>query len=51
VYIFDPYGKIPGIARQTASILKRGAVKVSSFRYVIKGMEGDQNIFSDLLMR
>jgi RimJ/RimL family protein N-acetyltransferase len=47
VYIFDPYGQNPGIARHTASKLMRWAVKLSSFRYVIEALEGDRNLFPD----
>jgi RNase H-like domain found in reverse transcriptase len=31
VYIFDPYGQNPGIARHTASKLMRWAVTLSAF--------------------
>jgi RNase H-like domain found in reverse transcriptase len=51
VYIFDPYGQNSGIARHTASKLMRWAVKLSSFRYVIEALEGDRNLFPDLLTR
>jgi hypothetical protein len=51
VYIFDPYGQNPGIARHTASKLMRWAVKLSSFRYTIEAIAGDVNKFADLLSR
>jgi RNase H-like domain found in reverse transcriptase len=51
VYIFDPYGQNPGIARHTASKLMRWAVKLSSFRYTIEEIAGDVNKFADLLTR
>jgi RNase H-like domain found in reverse transcriptase/Reverse transcriptase (RNA-dependent DNA polymerase) len=51
IYIFDPYGQNPGIARHTASKLMRWAVKLSSFRYTIEAIAGDANKFADLLAR
>jgi hypothetical protein len=44
VYVIDPYGQNPGIARHTASKLMRWAVK-------IEALEGDRNLFRDLLTR
>lgn len=51
VYIFDPYGQNPGIARHTASKLTRWAVKLSSFRYVIEAIPGEKNHMADLMTR
>lgn len=51
IYIYDPYGRNPGIAKHTASKLTRWAVKLSSFRYVIEAIPGEENYFADLLTR
>ena len=51
VYIFDPCGQNPGIARHTACKLTRWAVKLSSFRYVIEAIPGERNHWADLLTR
>ena len=51
IYIYDPYGRNPGIAKHTASKLTRWAVKLSSFRYVIEAIAGEENYFADLLTR
>ena len=51
VYLFDPYGQNPGIARHTACKLMRWAVKLSTFRYVIEHLAGDRNVWADMLTR
>ena len=51
VYLFDPYGKNPGISRHTASKLMRWAIKLSAFRYVIEHMPGERNVWTDNLTR
>lgn len=51
VYIFNPYGQNPEIARHTASMLMRWAVKLSCFRYTIDAIAGEKNKFADLLTR
>lgn len=45
VYMYDPFGRNPGISRQTASKLMRWAIKLSAFRfkiesYPVKGTSG-----------
>ncbi len=51
VYLFDPYGRNPGIARHTASKLMRWAIKLSAFRYVIEHVPGERNVWADMLTR
>lgn len=51
VYIYDPFGKNPGIARHTACKLMRWALKLSGFRYVIEHVSGDSNVWADMLTR
>lgn len=51
VYLFDPYGRNPGIARHTASKLMRWALKLSVFRYVIEHVPGERNVWADMLTR
>ena len=35
VYLYDPYGRNPGVSRHTASKLMRWSLKLNAFRYVI----------------
>lgn len=51
VYIYDPYGRNPGIPRHTASKLMRWAIKLSGFRYVVEHLSGDRNVWADMLTR
>ena len=51
VYLFDPYGKNPGMARHKASKLIRWALKLSGFRYVIEHLAGERNVWADMLSR
>lgn len=51
VYLFDPYGRNPCIARHTASKLMRWALKLSAFRYVIEHVTGERNVWADMLTR
>eukprot|EP00171_Calliarthron_tuberculosum_P001247 IDg1247t1 len=51
VYLYDPYGRNPGIARHTASKLMRWAIKLSGFRYVVEHIPGDKNVWADMLTR
>ncbi len=51
VYIYDPYGSNPGIARHTASKLMRWAIKLSAFRYVVEHLPRERNIWADMLTR
>lgn len=51
VYIYDPYGKNPGIPRHTASKLMRWALKLSAFRYVVEHLPGERNVWADMLTR
>ena len=51
VYLYDSYGRNPGISRQTASKLMRWAIKLSAFRYVVVHLPGDQNVWEDMLTR
>ena len=50
-YTFDLCGQNPGIAKHTACKLTRWAVKMSSFRYVIEAVPGEQNHWADVLTR
>jgi len=43
-YIFDPYGRNPGINRQVANKLMRWALKLCSHRYVIEFISGSRNV-------
>ena len=51
VYIFDPLGMNPGIAKYTASKLTRWALKLNEFTFIIKHISGDQNVWADILTR
>ncbi len=51
VYLYDPYGRNPGIARHTASKLMRLALKLSAFLYVIDHLPGESNVWADILTR
>ncbi len=51
VYLYDPYGRNPGIVRHTASKLMRWAIKLSAFRYVIEHLPGESNVWADILTR
>ncbi len=51
VYLFDPYGRHPGISRHTASKLMRWAIKLSAFRYVIEHVPDERNGWADMLIR
>lgn len=50
-YIFDPYGRNPGISRHTANNLMRWALKLSAYRYVIQHLPGERNFWADILTR
>ena len=51
VYLYDPYGRNPGISKQTPSELIRWAIKLSAFRYVVIHLPGDPNVWADMLTR
>jgi len=51
IYIFDPVGQNPGIARHTANKLLRWALKLSGYRYVIDHLSGERNVWADILTR
>jgi len=51
IYIFDPVGQNPGIARHTANKLMRWALKLSGYRYVIEHLSGERNVWADILTR
>ena len=51
LYIFDPYGRNPGISKQAANKLIRWALKLSAYRYVIEYVEGTRNVWADMLTR
>lgn len=51
VYLFDPIGQNPEIARHTASKLIRWALRLSSYSYVIEHISGDKNVWADMLTR
>lgn len=50
-FIFDPYGHNPGISRQVTNKLMHWALKLSSYRYIIRFLPGDRNVWADLLTR
>lgn len=51
IYIFDPVGQNPGLARHTANKLMRWALKLSGYRYVIEHLSGKRNVWADMLTR
>ena len=51
VYLYDPVGQNPGVARHTACKLMRWALKLSAFRYVIEHVAGEKNVWADMLTR
>ena len=51
VYLYDPHGQNPGMARHTASKLMHWAIKLSAFCYVVEHLPGEQNVWADLLTR
>ena len=51
VYLYDPLGRNPGMARHTTSKLMRWAIKLSAFHYVIEHLPGDLNVWADMLTR
>ncbi|CDF33987.1 unnamed protein product [Chondrus crispus] len=51
VYIFDPYGRNPGMSRHTANKLMRWALKLSACLYVIEHLPGERHVWADLLTR
>lgn len=42
IYIYDPYGQHPGVARHTANKLMRWSLKLSAFRYIIEHVPGER---------
>lgn len=44
VYMYDPYGRNPGIGHHTAKKLMRWALKLSAFRYVVEHIPGERNV-------
>jgi hypothetical protein len=50
-YVFDPHRISPGLSSHTASKLIRWALKLSTLRYTIEHVPGDQNLWPDLLTR
>lgn len=51
VYLYDPYGRILGIARQTERNLTRWAINLSKLRYDIYHVTGELNMWADMLTR
>lgn len=51
VYLYDPFGRNPGIPRHTASKLMRWALKLSAFRYIVEHIPGEKNVWADMLTR
>lgn len=51
VYIHDPLGQNPRIARHTMSEVMGWALKLSEFRFIIEHIEGERNVWADLLTR
>ena len=51
VYMYDPYGRNPGIPHYTASKLMRWALKLSGFHYVVEHIAGERNVWADMLTR
>lgn len=50
-YLYESYGKKPGISRHTVSKLMRWAIKLNAFRYVVEHLPGEQNVWADILTR
>lgn len=44
VYVYDPYGGNPGIARHTARKLMRWTIKLSAIRYFVEQFPGERNV-------
>lgn len=51
VYLYDPYGRNPGIARHTEKKLIPWAVNLCTFRYIIEHMKGHSNVWADIMKR
>lgn len=51
VYLYDPYGRNPGISRHKASKLMSWAIKLSAFRFLIEYLPGERIVWADLLTR
>ena len=51
VYIFDPIGMNPGIARHTARELTRWNLKLNYFRFIIAHVFIEDNIWSEILKK
>ncbi|POM57665.1 Hypothetical protein PHPALM_37794 [Phytophthora palmivora] len=51
VYIFAPYGSDTAMARCQADKLRRWALSLLSFTYVIEHVPGETNVWGDLLSR
>ena len=50
-YIFNPISVSPGISKMVANKIERWALKLSSFRYTIVHISGEENCWADLLSR
>ena len=51
VFIYNPYGSRPSIARHIASKLLRWAIKLSAFKYVVEHIPGELNVWADMMTR
>lgn len=51
VYIYDPYGRKPGIPLHTESKFMRWSLNLSAFCYVVEHMPEEQNAWADVLTR
>ncbi len=51
IYIFDPVGSNPKIAKHVANKVERWAMKLAAFRYAIVHISGEDNHWADLLSR
>lgn len=51
VYIHNPYGRNPGISRQTEINLMRWEINSSSFQYIIEHILGKRNVWAGMLTR
>ncbi|KAH9109965.1 hypothetical protein AeMF1_015085 [Aphanomyces euteiches] len=51
VYMFNPYGTSPNMAKYQAHKLQRWALTMSTFPYVVECVAGEENVWADLLSR
>jgi RNase H-like domain found in reverse transcriptase len=51
VYVFHPYDRNSTIATHTAAKLIRWALRLSTYRYTIEHVPGDDNVWADIFTR